>query len=465
MKSLILLSLFAFSAAAATPEQVRDANRTIYDPTPFGADNSFKPQAQPLIPNQSADEEGQPTGAAPKAPETPAKPAARSVRQIPIAGAATPGTVTPVETTQKPAPEAPAAAKPAPEAPKISGPITLYAAGNYRLRSREWGPVQLIIPKGKTFEVLARADKGFYLVRYNGKTGYIYESGLDHPLAEAIKAEEGLSALKRYEAAEIAACLAMADSSSAISPDMKDFFQRVQASLETYRDKDPKAEKAPHRVSGNQVNSGKPAPGLTGTVSGTAANAPAPASTSVPLPPVRPTSVAAKGPPLLPKGGSRREYLPNPEDPNSSAIHPDSLKKLSIAADRAARKCRQYANFICKRRGLCGTSCNPARSKGLCKSGVREILQETYGFHLPGGSAAASNTALKRSPKFTQIIGTDCARAPIGAICVYDASHHNFGHIEVKSGANKYCSDYCAARPVSKRNYKVRAIYVPAYKS
>jgi len=449
MKSLILLSLIANTAMAA-----ENLDRLLFDPSPLGA-NKTAPRSEPAELNA--------TGA--KAPE-------KTVKKIAAPSGMNPGTVTPIET-----PASPALQQPKPAAEKLpSGPITLYAAGNYRLRKGPWGAVQLIIPKGKAFEIIGR-DKDFYLVRYNGKTGYVHQNGLDHPLAEAILAEESLKGLKRFEAAEIAACLAQADKNSAISPDMKDFFQRVHASLENYRDTDPKVEKAPqksqapHRVKPAEIAVAPPsipalapatAPTAAPTVSGDALKA-----ETVPLPPRRPSTAELKKGQgsLLPKPAPEKEYEPNEEDERSNSVTPDAVKRLSIASDRAAGKCRKYADFICQRRGLCGTSCNPGRSKGMCKAGVREILQEAYGFHLPGGSATASNAALKRSPKFTEIKGTDCAKAPVGAICIYDAAHHHFGHIEVKSGANKYCSDYCAARPVSKRSYKVRAIYVPSYNS
>ncbi|RZA09571.1 MAG: hypothetical protein EOP11_01275 [Proteobacteria bacterium] len=498
MKSLLLLSLLLFSATA-NADNKEEQDRLLFDPTPLDQVKSSAPEKtteKPAVKTEIP-------------VETP-KPQANPIRQITIDKAPVPGTVTPVETAE---PAAKPAAEPAekapwnpgvvmklpegagdavsprvsvtltPETPLVpnlggtgetpapevsveklpTGPITLYAAGNYRLRASRWGRVLMVIPKGKAFEILGKF-KEFYLVRYNGKTGYIHRNGLDHPLAEAIKAEEGLGALKRFEAAEIAACLLQADAAT-ISPDMKDFFQRVQASLDPYKDTDPKSEKAPPAViTTKPVKPNAEAPKSTPNVPavpGVSGQNPGLTAGTSPLPPRRPV---AGGPSLLPKAAPQAEYDANPDEDEIASIQkPDVLKRLSANSDNAAKACRRYAKFICKKRGLCGISCDPRRSKGMCKAGVREILQSTYAFHLPGGDAAASNEALKRSPKFTQIRGDDCSKAPQGAICVYDAKHHEFGHIEIKSGANKYCSDYCAVRPVSKRSYKVRAIYMPNF--
>ena len=460
MKTIILLSLFALNAMAAEEKPVSPGTVT-----PVA---ESEPEAKPF--------EGGATKPFADAPKTP-----RVISIVPRAPQTPP--------TQAPAAKTTPVINEAPETPAVAeteafpeGPITLYAAGNYRLRAREWGRVQLVIPKGKSFEVIGRAKKGFYLVRYNGKIGYIYETGLDHPLAAAIKAQKGMTGLKRFEAAEIAACMAVAPD-GAIAPDMKDFFQRLQASLESYRDKEPKSEPAP--APGRVISAAPkkvavaPPAARPATVAPALRASAAPAAPAargedvlVPIPPPRPSKQALKAAGdegddqhLLPKPAPKKEYRPKAEDPASAGVNPSAVQRLSRAADRAARKCRQYARFICQRRGLCGTSCNPGKSKGMCKAGVRETLQEAIGFNLPGGSARESNAALARSPKFTKISATDCDSAPVGAICVYDAKHHGFGHIEVKAGANKYCSDYCAARPVSKRSYKVRAIYVPRYDS
>jgi hypothetical protein len=149
------------------------------------------------------------------------------------------------------------------------------------------------------------------------------------------------------------------------------------------------------------------------------------------------------------------------EDRYSAKAANARTARLAKAARAAAAKCRAIAPHVCKRRGLgskCGTRCGTSRSKGWCKAGVREAIEKVFGYSLPGGSALATQGVLKR--KMTFLPGVKCKDAPVGAVCLYTATYHNFGHIEIKAGKNEYCSDFCAARPTT-RNHKEIGVYLP----
>jgi hypothetical protein len=127
------------------------------------------------------------------------------------------------------------------------------------------------------------------------------------------------------------------------------------------------------------------------------------------------------------------------------------LSKMVAAFHRAASKYRNYAPHVCTRMGAhypCGGSSDFHRSKGWCKSGVREAIQEALGKTITGSSATESQAWLQRN--MTYLAGvSSCKDAPIGAICLYDRRPaHNFGHIEGKTGENEYCSDFCANHPI-----------------
>lgn len=201
MKSLSLaLWLLVFAAAAHAADNPAQDPR-LFDAKPLGNGQKFEQKLPDGYP-----------GVFKKQPP----------RQVPI----TPPAVTTLE------PEPPAPANPpsqgsvkAEEIP--GGPITLYAAGNYRLRRGPWGRIQLIIPKGKTFQLL-RKEGAWYVVSYNGKTGYVHETGITHPLAEALRKQHGFEALRRNEAAEIAACLSNVKEPGQI-PELQDVLKGIQA--------------------------------------------------------------------------------------------------------------------------------------------------------------------------------------------------------------------------------------------
>jgi hypothetical protein len=147
---------------------------------------------------------------------------------------------------------------------------------------------------------------------------------------------------------------------------------------------------------------------------------------------------------------------------NSRSAQSARIAKLVKAARAAAKKCRAIAPHVCKRltgsRKYCGTRCGSSRSKGWCKAGVREAFENSFGYSLPGGSALAAKGFLQR--KMTRLAVKSCKDAPVGAVCLYTATYHNFGHIEIKAGKHEYCSDYCAANPIS-RNHKLIGVYLP----
>lgn len=142
--------------------------------------------------------------------------------------------------------------------------------------------------------------------------------------------------------------------------------------------------------------------------------------------------------------------------------HSEAVTALINEARKSAAKCRSFAPHACKRMGEahpCGINCNRHQSKGWCKAGVREAVEKALGFTLPGGSALESERHIASKMRHLKSV-TSCEEAPVGAICVYEASHHDFGHVEIKSGKDEYCSDFCAARPV-RELYTFRGAYIP----
>jgi hypothetical protein len=149
----------------------------------------------------------------------------------------------------------------------------------------------------------------------------------------------------------------------------------------------------------------------------------------------------------------------SPTDPS------DRVNRFLREMNDAAAQCRGYAPHVCKRRGRshpCGRYCGAGRSKGWCKQAVREATEKALGFTLPGGSAISTKPTLER--RMTKLSNVkSCGQAPVGAICLYSGGvGHNYGHIEVKTGRRRYCSDYCAANPIGTgRRYNRR--FVGAY--
>ncbi len=111
-------------------------------------------------------------------------------------------------------------------------------------------------------------------------------------------------------------------------------------------------------------------------------------------------------------------------------------------------------------------------SKQKCKEAVNDILvkQGLLKKRIPGISAWMSHPWLE-THGFDNIIKQvrSSGRAPIGAVLVYKDidtrknRSERHGHIEIRMGANKYCSDFCATRPIDKSNSKrvLVAVYVP----
>lgn len=249
--SLALLPLFLIAPAlgAETPKPNPAQDSRLYDPKPMGSGQKFEkkpPEANSqtfVKPNSAAAPAAAP---APKGPVRviPLTPAPSGTYEAPARSVTMPGAANEQAPGYLPLPSVPAAAEngaaanepPVPAdlasgSAKVeelpTGPITLYAAGNYRLRRGAWGRIQLIIPKGKTFQLL-RKEGEWYVVSYNGKIGYVHERGITHPLAEAVRKQQGLNALRRNEAAEIAACLAQVKEPAQI-PELEDVLKGIQS--------------------------------------------------------------------------------------------------------------------------------------------------------------------------------------------------------------------------------------------
>jgi hypothetical protein len=50
--------------------------------------------------------------------------------------------------------------------------------------------------------------------------------------------------------------------------------------------------------------------------------------------------------------------------------------------------------------------------------------------------------------------------APVGCALVYSGGNgHNYGHIEIKTRPDRYCSDYCTNHPIGPATHKLEAVY------
>lgn len=157
------------------------------------------------------------------------------------------------------------------------------------------------------------------------------------------------------------------------------------------------------------------------------------------------------------------------------AISQVRVKRLITAADHQARVCRIPARYLWKRksrRAICGN-----HSKGKCYAGVKDALMEAgiTKTRLPGEAAknAHYGGTLRRAgmrdimPQLRNKYGkkklqTIAMNAPAGAVLVYDGGSHGYGHIEIKTGKSRYCSDYCKDRPAN--TYLTRrliGVYIP----
>ena len=358
-------------------------------------------------------------------------------------------------------------------------PITLYAAGNYRLRTGPWKRIQLIIPRGAKFSLL-RKEGDWYVVEYNGKTGYVHESGITHPLAEAIRKQKAFSQLTENEAAEIAACVSLEDTRG-LPRDLQEFVQSVQAELLPYiAAVEPQEGSLPgrKRKKGPPVASATPAPKK---------EEPKPAPRTGRNASERNALEAeirqAASPRANPAPSARRPARADESEAPSGRPASEKPKvtrksvtarseRLAEACWNAATKYRLFAPHVCKRRGSgypCGGSDKPYKSKGWCGAGSKECLSKAVGLNL--SAAGDSFSSKKRTlDRMTTKAGVDsCEAAPVGSICIYTASYHSFGHIEVKilrtdpkTGLKRvmYCSDYCAAHPVKGR-HTFQGAYLP----
>ncbi len=132
------------------------------------------------------------------------------------------------------------------------------------------------------------------------------------------------------------------------------------------------------------------------------------------------------------------------------------VARLALEAERSANRYRQYAPHVCRRMGRrhpCGGTDSPNKSKGWCKSGVREALERALGLSLPGAAASSPVVRTYLGQHMTRLAVDSCEAAPRGSVCVYTGGSEGFGHIEIKADTNKYCSDYCAARPIRTRTF------------
>jgi hypothetical protein len=149
-------------------------------------------------------------------------------------------------------------------------------------------------------------------------------------------------------------------------------------------------------------------------------------------------------------------------------------ERLMIEARRQALVCRQPASFLRRRLGsqpICGN-----RSKGLCYRAVKDALTAAgiTRSNLPGNSAKdAHQRGYLRQAGMRDIMANLRSRhgnnlqaiaqnAPPGAVLVYEGGSHGHGHIEIKSGQNEYCSDFCSTRPVNTYlRRRLIGVYVP----
>jgi hypothetical protein len=156
------------------------------------------------------------------------------------------------------------------------------------------------------------------------------------------------------------------------------------------------------------------------------------------------------------------------KEPKPAVASQSRIEKMILAAHEAAGKYRNYAPHVCCRRAgrragcginYCGGTNNFHKSKGWCKSGVREAIYKATGKMISGESATNAKAWLNRN--FTAVAqARSCKEAPVGAICLYDRRPvHNFGHIEIRTGTAEYCSDFCTNHPI--RVGKFIGAYIP----
>lgn len=151
----------------------------------------------------------------------------------------------------------------------------------------------------------------------------------------------------------------------------------------------------------------------------------------------------------------------------SSEINLSYADLLTKWAKKRAVACRRPSDSVRKRLRKQGKSdevlCGDI-SKGRCKEGVTEALFKaklTDGY-LPGESAISTvRGGHLLAAGFIDIApqGYNEHNAPYGSILVYKGG--DYGHIEIRTTDNKYCSDFCNIEPISERlNRKLVGVFI-----
>lgn len=141
----------------------------------------------------------------------------------------------------------------------------------------------------------------------------------------------------------------------------------------------------------------------------------------------------------------------------------NQITKMQTVAYRNAIKPRCVSQDD---KGVCALKVSGNRSKALCRTAVRETLEELGLLkNHPPGEAAEDLFPWLGTQGFTNAISTyrSSDQAPVGAILVYSGGE--YGHVEMRVGRNAYCSDFCTDHPIDQGRLagarKLVGIYVP----
>lgn len=174
-------------------------------------------------------------------------------------------------------------------------------------------------------------------------------------------------------------------------------------------------------------------------------------------------------------GGSalKKEKHPSAAD-EITKLSKGKVAKLSAAARHQALKPRVPATYLWRRLGRKPVGGN--RSKGKCYRAVKEALvqagivkgiwadESAVNAHRRGflKRMGMKNVMSDVQNKYGRNHITAALNAPAGSVLVYEGGSHGHGHIEIKTDAKQYCSDFCSVNPVNHRNTRrLVAIYVP----
>lgn len=141
-----------------------------------------------------------------------------------------------------------------------------------------------------------------------------------------------------------------------------------------------------------------------------------------------------------------------------SAIDGNWLRRLNDTALERVHACRVPARFMQAKLGR-RPVCNSNSSKGLCAQATKETLNRMK-IPMPNGNAADQQGFLN-NPKYFEKIAEQkvyrghpaggrqidqslCNNGDPGIVCLYTTTRHNYGHIEIKSSKNRFCSDFCS---------------------